>query len=45
MRRPFNPVYNGVEFVEKAINVFNSEETEKLEKSVHLENRKDLNLK
>ena len=45
MRRPFNPVYNGVEFVEKAIYVFNLEKTEKIEKSAHLENLKDLNLR
>ena len=45
MRRPFNPVYNGVKFVEKAIYVFNSKVTEKIEKSVHLENQKDSNLK
>ena len=40
MRRPFNPVYNGVKIVEKEIYVFNLKETEKIEKSFHLENQK-----
>ena len=45
MRRPFKTVSNGVEFVEKAIYIFDSEKTEQIDKSVHLENQKDLNLK
>ena len=42
---PFNPVYDGVKIVGKKIYVFNLKETEKIEKSVKLENQKDLNLK